>query len=188
MASVTRDGGLVGRSADISGAASGIGQRRAERFTVEEVPVAMVDVDGQRAESAAATFAEAIPLTADLAVVAEYLGGRSQSVEAFGAPDVLVDNAATCSDTPFDDIPYIEWERDFSVCLLAPYRRAQKRLPALWSGRAVVSNVISVSILSFFGSEPYSAAKAASISLVRSPAVRLARLACGRTPSLQGGS
>ncbi|QEW03080.1 SDR family NAD(P)-dependent oxidoreductase [Microbacterium lushaniae] len=164
---------FAGKSILITGAASGIGQRLAERFTACGARVAIVDIDGEGARRIADSLPGAIALTADLSQPEATRQVVHDVVDALGGIDVLVNNAATCADSPFEELSDLEWERDLAVDLSAPFRLTQECVPALSQRGGVVLNIVSVNALQYYGNESYSAAKAALISLTRSLAVRL---------------
>jgi NAD(P)-dependent dehydrogenase (short-subunit alcohol dehydrogenase family) len=90
-----------------------------------------------------------------------------------GHLDVLINNAATCGDTPYPQLSDQEWSRDIDVSLKASFLTTQAALPAMIAhGKGAIINIASVNGLMYFGNEAYSAAKAGLLSLTRSLAVR----------------
>ncbi|MBZ2194746.1 SDR family NAD(P)-dependent oxidoreductase [Occultella gossypii] len=155
----------------ITGAGSGIGAHLAERFAAEGARVAVLDIDEASATATAQRLPDALAIGADVSSRGEIRAALSLVRERWGRLDVVVNNAATCSDTPFDTIPDDEWERDLAVDLSGPYRLVQEALPDLVRARGNVLNVVSVNGLTHFGNESYSAAKAGLMALTRSIAV-----------------
>jgi NAD(P)-dependent dehydrogenase (short-subunit alcohol dehydrogenase family) len=95
------------------------------------------------------------------------------TTEHFGGVDVLINNALSCSETPFLEITPAEVERDFAVGILAPFYAAQDVIPGMIErGGGVILNVASVNAISFYGNEAYSAAKAGVLSLTKSIAIQ----------------
>jgi len=155
----------------ITGAGSGIGAHLAERFAAEGARVAVLDVDEPAAAAVAGALPAGLAIGADVSDRAQVQEALGQVRERWGRLDVVVNNAATCSDTPFDTIADEEWERDLAVDLTGPYRVVQEALPDLLAARGCVLNISSVNGLSHFGNESYSASKAGLMALTRSLAV-----------------
>lgn len=157
------------RTVVITGAGSGIGAAMAARFAAEGAAVVIVDIDGDAAVTTAARIGNARAETVDIT-------DREQVrslVERLDTVDVLVNNAALCTDTPFDRLSDSEWDQDVDVCLKGPFLTAQAVLPGMVERRrGVIVNISSVNGLAYFGNEAYSAAKAGLLSLTRSLAVR----------------
>ncbi len=166
-------GRLEGRAALVTGGASGIGLRIVQRFAEEGARVAIVDVDGEAAEAAAAGIPGALAVRADIGDRAGVVTAVAAARAGLGPIELLVNNAATCSDTPFAVMPDQEWERDLAVDLSAAYRLVQELREDLIASRGVVLSIASVNGLAHFGNEAYSAAKAGLLALTRSLAVGL---------------
>lgn len=164
---------LAGRVAVITGAASGIGERIARQFAAEGARVAILDIDGPGAQAVAADLDGAVATRADVSSREQIAAAVDYARDRLGPIDLVVNNAATCSDTPFDVLPDDEWCRDVTVDLTAAYRLVQLTLEDLVAHSGVVVNIASVNGLAHYGNEAYSAAKAGLISLTRSLAVTL---------------
>lgn len=109
---------LDGKVAIITGAAQGIGRAYALRFGQEGARVVVADVQDGKASDVARELGDAgseeVAVAVDVserhsvqAMVDTYLG-------RYGAVDVLVNNAALCSDVeqkPFEAITLQEWDR-----------------------------------------------------------------------------
>ena len=89
---------------------------------------------------------------------------------------MLVNNAATATTTPLEELSEQDWDRDVDVVLKGPFLCARAVLPEMVRRRSgVVLNVGSVNAFQFLGQDAYSAAKAGLVSLTRSIAVRYGR-------------
>ncbi|MEV0587281.1 SDR family oxidoreductase [Nonomuraea sp. NPDC050310] len=149
-----------GRTALVTGGGSGIGLEIARRLSAEGAAVTVADLD----PSAAARELGATPLELDVT--------DERAVSALDlAPDVLVNNAATCTDTPFPELSGEEWDADLASVLKGPFLMCRTLLPRMPAGGSVV-NIGSVNAAAFFGNDAYSAAKAGLESLTRGLAVR----------------
>ncbi|MEV0265043.1 SDR family NAD(P)-dependent oxidoreductase [Streptomyces sp. NPDC050617] len=187
----------------VTGAGRGIGAATAARFAAEGARVLLTDLDGARAEDAAAALrargAEAEALACDVGDQAAVDAAVAHAAERFGRLDVLVNNAMSCH----PDAPLIEdedeehWQRDLDTTLTGAFRCARAAMPHLAAadGRGAIVNVGSVNGEQDFGNHAYSAAKAGLASLTRTLAgrsaargVRVNLVAPGtvRTPNWRG--
>ncbi|MFE5190865.1 SDR family NAD(P)-dependent oxidoreductase [Streptomyces sp. NPDC056628] len=158
----------------VTGAARGIGAAVARRLAEEGARVLLTDRDGPEVEETAARLRGlghiARSLACDVADRSAVEAAVAEAVDAFGALDVLVNCAASCSpDTPlFEDDPDVAWERDLDITLTGTYRCCRAALPHLAaSGRGAIVSIGSVNGLQDFGNHAYSAAKAGLGSLTR---------------------
>ncbi|MET7858386.1 SDR family NAD(P)-dependent oxidoreductase [Streptomyces sp. NPDC005318] len=170
----TGDSRFDGYGVLITGAGQGIGAATARRLAGEGARVLVTDLDGDRAERAAAAIRKsggtAEALACDVGDRAAVEAAVARTVDAFGSLDVLVNNAYGCTpDAPlFEDEPDDVWQRDLDATLTGPYRCSRAALPHLVaSGRGAIVNIGSVNGEQSFGNHAYSAAKAGLGSLTR---------------------
>ncbi|WP_328538279.1 SDR family NAD(P)-dependent oxidoreductase [Streptomyces sp. NBC_00344] len=166
-----RTGRFDGYAVLITGAGRGIGEATARRFADEGARVLVTDLDGARAEKAAATIPGAASFACDVTDRTAVEAAVAHAVAEFGALDVLVNNAYACSpDTPlFEDQDDASWHRDLDATLSGAFRASRAALPHLAAagGRGAIVNVGSVNGAQDFGNHGYSAAKAGLTSLTR---------------------
>src|SRR6266705_3227887 len=127
-------GDLGGRSALVTGAASGIGEACARRLAKAGAEVTVLDVDRAGAERVAGEIGGR-PLVADLA------GPLELEVTA----DVLVNNAGLQHVAPVEEFPPERFALLLRVMLEAPFRLVRSVLPGMYErGWGRVVNVSSV--------------------------------------------
>lgn len=157
----------------VTGSGSGIGAQTAAMFAAEGANAVIADIDMPAAQRVAGSIQGSLALQVDV-TSRDGLRAMVRAVtERFGGVDVLVNNAMSCSETPFLDITPDEVKRDFAVSVMGPFFASQEVIPGMIErGGGVILNVSSVNALSYFGNEAYSAAKAGLLSLTKSIAVQ----------------
>ena len=162
---------LQGRTALVTGAATGIGRACALRLAQAGAFV-WVNHLGQ-ADAAGAVVREIV-----------LAGGHAQAVEAdvsdaaavqrmadaVGAVDVLVNNAGIIQEKPFLETTEADWDRMLAVDLKAVFLVCHAVIPGMLSkGQGAIVNIASdLSILGRERYAPYCAAKAGVIGLTKS--------------------
>lgn len=169
------DTGLKGRTALITGGARGIGFAAASMLAAEGVNLALVDINGESADKAAAELrgtTRAIGLRADISNETDVKAMVDKTVAEFGAIDILINSAAILDDKLFLESSYEDWDRMLKVCLYGPMICLRQVLPGMKErgyGRVIClasdSARIGQARLSY-----YAAAKAGVIALVKSVA------------------
>lgn len=185
---------LEGRTALVTGAASGIG--RATALLLAQHGAAVVVNHLGRAEEAqsvvdqiTASGGTAWAIEADVSsssAVAQMVAQLAQ-VPGLGPIDVLVNNAGIIQEKPFLETTDEDWARMLSVDLSSVFVMCRALLPGMVArGHGVVVNIASdLGVLGRAGFAPYCAAKAGVIGLTRSlarefaPAIRINAIAPG---------
>ena len=180
---------LAGRTAVITGGASGIGRAAAERFRAEGAKVLVADLNqGERSDEFVrcdVTRAEDVRMLAQRA--REHLGGV----------DILFANAGISSHESSTAMSEDDWSRVFDVDVKGLWLCCRAFLPDMVRRRtgSVVLTASQLGLVGYAGLAAYGAAKAAAINLARSLAaetaadgVRVNALCPGPTltPGLQG--
>jgi 3-hydroxybutyrate dehydrogenase len=128
---------LTGRSALVTGAASGIGRAVAERLARAGAAVTVLDLDGEAAEN----VAEGIGGEALQADLSDYSVLDSLEFEA----DIVVNNAGLQHVAAVEEFPPEKFSMILRVMLEAPFRIVQKALPGMYEkGWGRVVNISSV--------------------------------------------
>jgi NAD(P)-dependent dehydrogenase (short-subunit alcohol dehydrogenase family) len=164
----------------VTGAGSGLGRATAHRFADEGAGVAVLDLDADAAEKAAAEIGErggnARAYRVDVtnpAAVKETVDGIAADL---GRPRVLVNSAGIGSFAHTVDETYERWSAIIGVNLTGTFLMCQATLPYLLDGGGVIVNVASNAGLM---GQPYSAAYCASkggvVNLTRALAVEYQR-------------
>jgi 3-oxoacyl-[acyl-carrier protein] reductase len=172
---------LKDKVAVITGAGRNIGEAIAHRLAQEGAKIAVVDLEGARAEKVAddikAAGGEAIGLTANVADEDAVKGLVADTVAALGSIDILVNNVAISDNKHILEITKEEWDRVIAVTLGAPFlmgKYCTQQMVAQGGG----GNIVNIASTSGWRGRPralaYTAAKGGVINLTRSMAVQLA--------------
>ncbi len=165
----------------VTGAASGLGWGIADALTSEGAAVVIADLDGEAAERAAeklrSSGRRAIGVRADVAVRADLQEVVSRTVAEFGRLDVWFNNAGFNAPMQFLDVTEDNWRSILDVNALGVLigtQEAAKQFVRQGGGGKIINTTSMAGREGFPAFAPYSAAKAAVISLTQSAAKALA--------------
>lgn len=175
-------GRLDGRVALITGGANGIGKACAQRFVAEGAQVVIADVAREAGEAAARELgANARFIACDVGSKAEVDAMVAATVAAFGALDVLVNNAAVIKAADFLDISEADFDAVLRVNLKGAFLVAQacarQMVAQANAGRkpGAVVNMSSVNaVFAIANQVPYTLSKGALNQLTKVMALALA--------------
>lgn len=159
-----------GQVAFVTGGGHGIGRATALRLASEGTSVAFADVDTEAVDKLAAELGEsAIALECDVTDTASVETAVAATVERFGRLDVLAHVAGHNLGGMEDAEPTEEqWARQYDFTFTGAVRAIRATLPHLIEAPAgAVVLVGSISGIVALGTNPYAAAKAGLMSLVR---------------------
>lgn len=169
---------LAGRTAIVTGGATGIGQAIAIRLAEAEATIAVIDVNLPGAQRAAAALPNgSFALEADVADAASVRRAVDQVLKQTGRIDILVNNAGIAGPAGFiweqtDE----DWQRNIAINLTGVFNFCRAVVPHMRGRRyGRIINVASIA-----GKEgnprmvPYSATKAGVIGLTKSLGKELA--------------
>lgn len=129
------DGRLAGKVAIISGGAGGCGAAASTLFARQGARVAIIDRDGDAAETLASILRDeglsAAGFGADVARKQDVAQAVAAARETFGPADVLFNHAGTLIVKPFLDIEEDEWDWLMAVNVKSMYLMTQAVLPQM---------------------------------------------------------
>src|SRR6516162_1202182 len=165
---------FTNKVAVITGGSSGIGLATAKEFSRRGAKVVISGRDERTlAEAAAAIGGEALAVRADVSRLADLDKLFARTKERFGAIDVLFVNAGGAKFAPVEQTTEALYDEIMDVNCKGAFFTAQKALPLLKDGGAVVINTSVVSGIAVPNLSVYAASKAALRSLTRTLAAEL---------------
>jgi 3-oxoacyl-[acyl-carrier protein] reductase len=169
---------LIGRTAIITGGASGFGEGIVRRFVAEGARVAVVDINGLAASALASELGEAaVAIVADVSRDADMARLAVEAGEALGGIDILVNNAGV-GHTPqrLETLSEEEFDRIAAINMKSVYLTARHFVPVMKARRSgAILNIASTG-----GVSPrpnltwYNASKGWMIAATRAMAIELA--------------
>jgi 3-oxoacyl-[acyl-carrier protein] reductase len=169
---------LEGKTAIVTGGASGFGAGIVRKFVAEGAKVMIADINAQAAEAFAREIGEAtIARQADVSKDESVSAMIEAAIAAFGVVDILVNNAGvTHLPAPLEEISEADFDRVLSVNVKSVYLTARHIVPHMKGhGKGAILNVASTA-----GVSPrprlswYNASKGWMITATKSMAVELA--------------
>ena len=122
---MTQTKDLQGQTAVITGAAQGLGYAIAKAYARQGMNLALLDIRGdilaQVADECAQLGAEVLPLTCDLSDAQQTQDAIEAALQRFGAPRVLVHNAALLITRSMQEITLSQWQREINIILQAAF-------------------------------------------------------------------
>ncbi len=169
---------LDGKTAIVTGAASGFGAGIAQKFLAEGARVMIADINGDAAQDMAAQLGpNALAQQVDVGDRVSVQAMADAAYATYEHLDILVNNAGvTHLPTPLEDVSEDDFERVFNVNMKSVYLTARAFVPAMKArGAGAILNVASTAGLS---PRPnlnwYNASKGWMITATKTMAVELA--------------
>ncbi|WP_287885426.1 MULTISPECIES: SDR family oxidoreductase [Paracoccus] len=167
---------LQGKTALVTGGASGFGRGIAETFAREGARVAVLDIDGEAAKAVASGIG-GLAVTCDVSRGDQVRAAVAQARDAFGSLDIVVNNAGwTTPNGPLLDTDEAAFRKIYDINVLSIFHMTHAVLPH-WRerGQGVMINVSSTAgIRPRPGLSWYNSSKGAVNTLTRSLAAELA--------------
>ena len=172
---------IEGKIAIVTGAASGFGACMAEQIASLGARVAVVDLNLSAAETVVKKIGtdKAIAIQADVSKGADIAAAVEQTIDHFGTPDIVINNAGyTHKNMAALDVDEETFDRIYAVNVKSIYNMVKAVVPAMEkNGGGVMLNVGSVSgIRPRPGLVWYAGSKGATNVLSKALAVELAPL------------
>jgi NAD(P)-dependent dehydrogenase (short-subunit alcohol dehydrogenase family) len=176
---------LKGKVAIITGAGSGIGEATAKLFASIGAKVIIADWNEAAANRvvgeinlmhAHLTEGNALAVKTDVSSEQQVKLLVQQAVAAFGAIDILFNNAAVVLPKELEDITEAEWTRTLDINLKSVYLMIKYCIPEIRKSRGSIVNMSSLSGLLGQKQNPvYSATKGAIIAMTKALALDYAK-------------
>lgn len=164
-------GGLAGKTAIVTGAASGLGRAIAERLAADGAQVVVADISDKGAAVAAAIGGFFV--RGDSAKREDCRALADAALARFGTVHILVNNAGFQHVSPIEDFPEDMWDRMQAVMLTAPFLLTRYCWPAMKAQQW--GRVVNISSIHGLIASPhkvgYIAAKHGLVSLTRTAAL-----------------
>lgn len=175
---------LSGKTAIITGGASGMGKATALLFAGEGANVVIADLNVKGGEAVEREGSEAgrphgarvVFQRCDVSSEADVIALVQRAIEEFGRLDIMFNNAGIGGAIGrLENIDVEAWERTQSVCLRGVFLGMKHAIPRLREagGGVIISTASIAGIDGYPGLHAYSAAKAGVVNLTRSAAIEL---------------
>ena len=165
---------LEGKSAIVTGAASGLGREIALTFAREGARVAVADLDRGAADQVAAEIraagGEGIGVAMDVASEDAVTAGVAATVAAFGGVDILVSNAGIQIVHPLEEFSFADWKKMLAIHLDGAFLTTRACLPHMYASGRGGSIIYMGSVHSKLASKlkaPYVTAKHGLLGLAK---------------------
>lgn len=172
---------LSGRTAFVTGAASGIGFALAHAFAAEGMNVMLADIEATALEAAAgrlSDFGSRIrSICCDVSDPASVSRAAAQTGEAFGPVHILCNNAGVAGGSGIEAISVPAWRWVVDVNLMGVVHGIAAFLPAMRAhgeGGHIVNTASMAGLQANIGFSPYVATKYAVVGMSEGLAVQLA--------------
>jgi 3-hydroxybutyrate dehydrogenase len=164
---------LEGRTAYVTGSASGIGLEIARAFAQEGAKVVISDLNKESSEQVAANLIEegyqALAAPCDVTDETAFKNSLERAYETFGSIDILVNNAGLQYVSPLEEFPTEKFELLIKVMLTAPFVGIKHVFPLMKKqGFGRIINMASINgLVGFAGKAAYNSAKHGVIGLTK---------------------
>jgi NAD(P)-dependent dehydrogenase (short-subunit alcohol dehydrogenase family) len=179
---------LAGKTAFVTGGASGIGLALAQAFGAAGMKVVLADIETNALAAAVERLREVAPdvrgVVCDVADPVSVERAARASFEAFGHVHVVCNNAGVAGGGGIDTISLDTWRWVLDVNLMGVVHGIHTFLPHICAhgeGGHIVNTASMAGMLSGLGFSPYAASKFAVVNLSEGLAIQLQPLGIGVT-------
>jgi NAD(P)-dependent dehydrogenase (short-subunit alcohol dehydrogenase family) len=173
--------GICGKTAIVTGGATGIGQASAKRFAREGANVVVADVNEEGGQATVETIerdgGDAVFVRADVSEPADAERIVDAALDAFGSVDLAHNNAGITSGSAVTHEQSVEaWDRTIAVDQRGVWLCMKAEIPQLLDGDggAIVNTSSLAGLWANDKDAPYSSAKHGVVGLTRTAAVEYA--------------
>jgi 3-oxoacyl-[acyl-carrier protein] reductase len=173
---MTATGALDGRTALVTGGASGIGRAIAQAFVDAGARVVLLDRDPERVRRAATGLGAVGGVAADVSDEAQVQQAVAAAEHELGRIDILVNSAGILTQAPLVEMSLAQWQQTIDIDLTGVFLLCRHVVPGMVErGFGRVVNIASQLALKGGTSlTHYSAAKAGVIGLTKALALEVA--------------
>lgn len=168
---------IAGKTAIVTGGASGIGAAIVAAYAAKGARVAILDINAEAAAAAARLYPGAMSARCDVADAASVEAAVSEVHGAFGRIDILVNSAGIVDLAPAEEIGLAAWTRTLDINLTGSFLVAQavgRRMIASGGG-AIINLASQAGSVAIDGHVAYCASKFGVIGLTRTLALEWGR-------------
>lgn len=169
---------LAGKSAIVTGGASGFGLGIVEAFVGEGARVLLADVNAEAAQREAARLGAAVQaFTCDVTRKSDVAAMIAQAIAAFGGLDIMVNNAGvTHKNQSLMTVSEDEFDRIYAVNVKSIYLSTLACVPEMEKrgGGVIINTASTAGVRPRPGLTWYNGSKGAAVILTKSMAVELA--------------
>lgn len=164
---------LEGKTAFITGSASGIGLEIAKTFALEGASVVISDLNAEKSAEVVSELKakglKALAAPCDVNSEEAYKNSLELARESFGKIDILVNNAGLQFVSPIEEFPTEKFELLIKVMLTAPFIGIKHVFPYMKKqGFGRIINMASINgVIGFAGKAAYNSAKHGVIGLTK---------------------
>jgi 2-dehydro-3-deoxy-L-rhamnonate dehydrogenase (NAD+) len=168
---------LSGQTAIVTGGAAGIGEAICQRLAAAGARVAIADLDGTAAATAARNLPDSLPVEMNVADSASVRKAAARVIAETGRIDILVNNAGIAGTAaPLAEQTEDEWNRVIAVNMTGVFLCTQAVLPYMRERR--YGRIVNIASIAGKEGNPnmtaYSSTKAAVIGFTKSVAKEVA--------------
>jgi len=163
-----------GKSVIVTGAASGIGEATARRFSREGALTVLADLQDAKLGTVVSELPKdrTLGCTTDVTKYDDMERLMQSAIKAFGKIDVLVNNAGIAIAGKIGDVELADWDRIIAVNVTGVFNGCRAAMPHLIKSKGCIVNTASVSGLGGdWGMSMYDASKGAVVNLTRALAL-----------------